>query len=280
VPGARLHYEVYGNGPTLLLIPGGSADSTIFAGVREMLAEHYTVVTYDPRGISLSPLGSPLREQGLIRTNADDVRRLLAEIGAEPAYVFAHSGGAITAMDHVVRHYEQVRTLVLYEPTVISYLDPSVLVGPDMPTIYRDQGVQAALAKFTDITGVDVAPRPPNPSPEMLLQMNRMSDNLAYSFLHLMPAIIDFVPDLDALRAIPTRIVVGVGVKSAEQPAHKSALRLAANLGLPAVSFPGNHAGFVFEPVEFALRLQEVLDRSAEKGVDRLSPQFVISERP
>jgi acyl transferase domain-containing protein/pimeloyl-ACP methyl ester carboxylesterase/acyl carrier protein len=280
VPGARLHYEVYGNGPTLLLIPGGAADSTIFAGVREMLAEYYTVVTYDPRGISLSPLGSPLPEQGLIRTNADDVQRLLAEIGAGPAYVFAHSGGAITAMDHVVRHYDQVRTLVLYEPTVISYLDPSVLVGPDMPTIYREQGVQAALAKFTDMTGLDVAPRPANPSPDMLLQMNRMSDNLAYSFLHLMPAMIEFVPDLDALSAIPTRIVVGVGVKSAEQPAHKAALLLAANLGLPAVSFPSNHAGFVFEPVEFALRLREVLDQSAEKGIDTLSPQFVISERP
>jgi pimeloyl-ACP methyl ester carboxylesterase len=53
-----------------------------------------------------------LPEQGLLRTNADEVQRLLAEIGAEPAYVFAHSGGAITAMDHVVRHYEQVRTLV------------------------------------------------------------------------------------------------------------------------------------------------------------------------
>jgi hypothetical protein len=95
--------------------------------------------------------------------------------------------------------------------------------------------------------------------------MNRMSDNLAYSFLRLMPAIIEFIPDLDALRAIPTRLVVGVGVKAAEQPAHKSALVLAANLGLPAVSFPGNHAGFVFEPVEFALRLREVLDGALRK---------------
>jgi acyl transferase domain-containing protein/pimeloyl-ACP methyl ester carboxylesterase len=280
VPGARLHYEVYGDGPTLLLIPGGAADSTIFADLREMLAEHYTVVTYDPRGISLSPIDSPLPEQSLIRTNADDVQRLLAEIGAEPAYVFAHSGGAITAMDHVVRHYEQVRTLVLYEPTVISYLDPSVLVGPDMPTIYREHGVQAALAKFTDITGLYVAPQPANPSPEMLLQMNRMSDNLAYSFLHLMPTIIDFIPDLDALRAITTRIVVGVGVKAAEQPAHKSALLLAANLGLPAVSFPGNHAGFVFGPVEFALRLREVLDACTDEGTGSLNPHFVISRRP
>jgi hypothetical protein len=170
--------------------------------------------------------------------------------------------------------------LFFYEPTVISYLDPSVLVGPDMPTIYREQGVQAALAKFTDITGLDVTPQPVNPSPEMLLQMNRMSDNLAYSFLRLMPTIIEFIPDLDALRAIQTRIVVGVGVKAAEQPAHNSALLLAANLRLPAVSFPGNHAGFVFAPVEFALRLREVLDEYPDEGIDSLNRHFAISQRP
>jgi hypothetical protein len=45
------------------------------------------------------------------------------------------------------------------------------------------------------------------------------------------------------------------------------------------VSFPGNHAGFVFEPVEFATRLREVLDQSGATGIERLSQQFVISER-
>ena len=165
-----------------------------------MLAEYYTVITYDPRGISLSPLGCPLPEQGLIRTNADDLQHLLAEIGAEPAYIFAHSGGAITALDHVVRHYEQVRTLVLYEPTVISYLDPSVLVGPDMPTIYREQGRPGRARK---IQGHDRATASGRPEPRHASAMNRMSNNLVYPFLHLMPAISP-TPDLGRVRGLET----------------------------------------------------------------------------
>ena len=49
VPGARLHYEVRGAGPLLLVIgsPMASAD---FAPLADVLAGDHTVVTYDPRG--------------------------------------------------------------------------------------------------------------------------------------------------------------------------------------------------------------------------------------
>jgi pimeloyl-ACP methyl ester carboxylesterase len=60
VPGATLHYEVCGTGPTLLLIPGGPADAGGCAPIRNVLCDRYTVVTYDPRGLSRSPLdGEP-----------------------------------------------------------------------------------------------------------------------------------------------------------------------------------------------------------------------------
>jgi hypothetical protein len=80
---------------------------------------------------------------------------------------------------------------------------PSVLVGPDMPTIYREQDVQAALSTFKDMTGLDGPLRAADPSPDMLLPMNRMSNNLAYSFLHLMPAISP-TPDLRRVRGLET----------------------------------------------------------------------------
>ena len=56
VPGATLHYEVCGTGPALLFIPGGPADAGVFAPIRSVLSDRYTVVTYDPRGLSRSPL--------------------------------------------------------------------------------------------------------------------------------------------------------------------------------------------------------------------------------
>ena len=60
VPGATIHYEVCGFRPVLLCIPGGPADGGAFAPLRDVLADRYKVVTYDPRGLSRSPFdGEP-----------------------------------------------------------------------------------------------------------------------------------------------------------------------------------------------------------------------------
>ncbi|MBF6229582.1 alpha/beta hydrolase [Nocardia abscessus] len=56
VPGATLYYEVSGAGPVLLLLPGSGGDAAVFDPVVEPLAEHFTVVTVDPRGYSRSAL--------------------------------------------------------------------------------------------------------------------------------------------------------------------------------------------------------------------------------
>src|SRR5918995_6449518 len=94
VTGATLHYEVRGAGPVLLLIPGGPADAGAFDLIRGELSDRYTVVTYDPRGLSRSPLdGEP--QDVTVATFADDAHRLLAALGTDPAYVLASSGGAL-----------------------------------------------------------------------------------------------------------------------------------------------------------------------------------------
>jgi pimeloyl-ACP methyl ester carboxylesterase len=63
VNGASLHYEVRGQGPLLLLIPGGAGDAASFDGIADDLAAEYTVATYDPRGMSRSTLDDPEAEQ-------------------------------------------------------------------------------------------------------------------------------------------------------------------------------------------------------------------------
>ena len=57
-PGARIHYEVSGSGPVLMLI-GLPMDSGGFAQVVPLLADRHTVVTYDPRGIGRSTIDDP-----------------------------------------------------------------------------------------------------------------------------------------------------------------------------------------------------------------------------
>ncbi|MET8853343.1 alpha/beta fold hydrolase [Amycolatopsis sp. NPDC004625] len=245
VPGATLTYDVHGRGPVLLLVPGGPADAAVFTRIRPLLAEDHTVVTYDPRGLSRSPLDGPPGPDP-IGDHADDVRRLLAEVG--PADVLASSGGALTLLDHLRRHSSDVRTAVLHEPPVTRYLPAQA--GPDIPALFRDQGLAPAYAAFMKVVGVDPAP-PLDPGAE---------GNFAYFFGHLMPAIGAADPDLDAVRASPARLVVAIGAESAGLPVHQAARGLAAALGVGTETFPGGHGGFATAPEAFAARLREVLE--------------------
>src|SRR2546429_5374500 len=51
--------------------------------------------------------------------------------------------------------------------------------------------------------------------------------------------------DFDALRAAPTRIVIGVGAKSGQQLACRTGAAVAGRLGIATVTFPGDHGGFL-----------------------------------
>src|ERR1700675_3801566 len=116
VPGASIYYEVRGSGPVLLMMPGGPADAGAFRRIAADLEADYTVVTYDPRGLSHSTLDGPVNDERIVQIFADDAPRLLAATTKEPAFVFASSGGGVIALELATQHPEQVRTLVAHEP--------------------------------------------------------------------------------------------------------------------------------------------------------------------
>src|SRR5712691_1911954 len=114
VPGACLYYETRGAGPLLLLL-GSPMDSTGFAGMAAELADSYTIVTYNPRGISNSTREDTAQDV-TPELQADDLHRLLSALGDEPAYVFGSSGGAVVGLALVTARPKQVRMLVAHEP--------------------------------------------------------------------------------------------------------------------------------------------------------------------
>src|SRR5438105_6023389 len=116
VPGGSLYFEVRGSGPILLMMPGGPADATTFRKIENDLASRYTVVTYDPRGLSHSNATEPIDDARMVQTFADDAHRLLAKLTDGKACVFASSGGALIALELAVRHPEQLDTVVAHEP--------------------------------------------------------------------------------------------------------------------------------------------------------------------
>lgn len=261
VPGATIYYEVRGDGPTLLLIPGGPADADGFQTIAQALADRYTVVTCDPRGNSRSTFdGEP--EDLRVDLHADDARRLLAAMGDDRAYVLGHSGGGVVGLHLATAHPDAVRALVVHEPPVVELLpdrEEQRAAGQDIYDTYRTQGLNAAMQKFMANAGLDGSPNGGPPPPEMAEAMARMAANAEYFVAHGMRALTAYEPDLPTLRAGRPRIVVGVGEASSErQVARRSGEALAEQLGTKPVLFRGDH-NISAHPAAFAETLDRVL---------------------
>ena len=265
VPGASLYYEVRGAGPVLLMMPGGPADAGAFRNIAGYLDSDYTVVTYDPRGLSHSTLEVPVQDDRIVEIFADDAHRLLTATAKEPAFVFASSGGAVIALELAARHPEQVRTLVSHEPPAPALLPDPARERAAMEEItqtYRSAGIGPAMQKFMVQTRIRGGPPPPpqgEPTPEMREAMAQMKRNMDFWLGHSFQAIAAYEPDFTALKTGSTRIVPAVGEQSRGELANDGGLGLAERLGTQAAVFPGAHGGFESHAAEFATKLREVL---------------------
>src|SRR5206468_11601407 len=104
-----------------LLIPGGAMPSDAFAGLQAALAERFTVVRYDSRGLAPSAF-TDAPHAITVPGQADDALALIDALSPdEPAFVFGSSGGALTGLDLIARHPDRVRRLVAHEPP-LTYL--------------------------------------------------------------------------------------------------------------------------------------------------------------
>src|SRR5690349_23396852 len=96
--GARLYYEKQGTGQSLLFIAGSTGDAGNFSRAAALLADEFTVVTYDRRGNSRSP-----RPAGWTTTSvgeqADDAAALINGLNLPPVVVFGASAGGLIALD-------------------------------------------------------------------------------------------------------------------------------------------------------------------------------------
>jgi pimeloyl-ACP methyl ester carboxylesterase len=285
-PGAVLTYDVRLGGssalPPLLLI--GSPMPASFFGPLAGYFDDRTVVTYDPRGSDRSK-----RTDGASQTtpdeHADDLHRLILALGGGPVDIFASSGGAVNALALVAGHPEQAGTLVAHEPPVSQLLpdrEPVLAACTDIHETYLRSGHGPAMAKFIALVShrgpvpADFASQP-SPDPAMfglpatddgsrddaLVGQNIVSCN-------------EYQHDFSALRAAPTRIVLGVGAESGAMLPGRAALAVAQRLGTTPVTFPGSHDGFVdaahTRPGQvdaFATTLREVL--SGLNGLSGLS---------
>lgn len=269
VPGACLYYQTRGSGPLLLILQGGDGDADGSDSLVDHLGEHYTVITYDRRGLSRSKLNEPF-EAPCLETHSDDAHRLLAMLATEPVLVFGASMGALIGLDLVARYPEQIRIFVAHEAPTLEPLPDAERTSAaqaqeEVDEIYRSEGLAAAMKKKLAQSGLNFADREPDvvlPQPS-----SYRAANLAFFYAYDAPAAHRYRLDMAALKKAAAQIVTAGGRTSREMWLYHSAEALASQLGTAFVEFPGGHNGYVLHPRAFAERLHDVFDKKQRKAM-------------
>lgn len=137
--GTHIGFDRVGQGPPLLLVHGGTADSSRWGPVIPTLSGRFTLLIPDRRGRGLSK--EEASTPYALEREAED---LLAIVGSDPGggtvRVFAHSFGALVAIEAAART-SAIGGMVLYEPP--------------FPTPGRDVADGPAMARFTELLDAD-----------------------------------------------------------------------------------------------------------------------------
>ncbi len=115
--GARIHYEVAGQGQPVVFIHGFSLDSRMWDAQWNALAKRFKVIRYDIRGF-----GQSARVQAP-HAPADDLKALLDHLKIDKAHLVGLSMGANIALNFAARHPERVLRVVAADPNLDGFMD-------------------------------------------------------------------------------------------------------------------------------------------------------------
>jgi aminoacrylate hydrolase len=107
---AELYYEVTGDGPPLLLVPGLSGVGAFWAQQVPDFARDFQVIVHDHRGTGAS---THSRIRYSVEQMADDVLRLMDALGIDSAHLVGHSTGGAIGQIIAQDHPRRLRSLVL-----------------------------------------------------------------------------------------------------------------------------------------------------------------------
>ena len=161
VNGVDLHYIERGSGAPVVLIRGSLADYSYWETSEQLsrLADRHRVIAYSRR--YNHPNRNPRQADHSPMVEAADLAAFLGQVSPEPIHVVGHSYGAYTALVYALAHPERVRSLVLAEPPIISWL-PDVPDGEGtfegfMAGVWEPLG--QAFAEGGDAAGLDFTAR-------------------------------------------------------------------------------------------------------------------------
>lgn len=108
--GTIIAYDKKGQGPLLILVLGALNRRSQGKKLTELLADRFTVVSYDRRGRGDSTDTLPYSTT----KEVEDIAALVDELGGS-AYVYGHSSGCVLALLAAINLGDKIKSLALYE---------------------------------------------------------------------------------------------------------------------------------------------------------------------
>ena len=115
VEGATMHVRVGGKGPAVVLLHGFGDTGDMWAPLAADLAKDHTVVVPDLRGLGLSSIPQGGYDK---KTQAGDIRGVLAALGIEHAVVVGHDIGTMVAFAYASRYPQLTDRLIVMDAPV------------------------------------------------------------------------------------------------------------------------------------------------------------------
>ena len=162
VNGVKLHYEVAGEGPSVVLVHSGITDSRSWEPQFPAFIRKYRVLRYDMRGFGQSDIAHGKY------SNVEDLVGLMATIAMEPATLLGVSMAGMMVLDTALQHPESVRALILVGSGIGGREHSAAYhqMMDELDELLADKGLDAAIDREMEIwlygrgrTAADVDPR-------------------------------------------------------------------------------------------------------------------------
>jgi 3-oxoadipate enol-lactonase len=108
--GTKIYWDEQGQGPPLLLIIGLGYASALWHRTRPVLAQRYSTIAFDNRGVGLSDVPPGPYS---IAAMASDAAAVLDAAGVSSAHVFGISMGGMIAQEFALQYPARTRSLIL-----------------------------------------------------------------------------------------------------------------------------------------------------------------------
>ncbi|MFM9990401.1 MAG: alpha/beta fold hydrolase BchO [Burkholderiaceae bacterium] len=100
----RWHIQMFGQGPTILLLHGLGASTHTWRGIAPYLSQHYRLLAVDTPGHAFS--STPHKEAATFDRMVQSLNQMLKSIHIWPDIVIAHSAGAAIAAQLILSQYK------------------------------------------------------------------------------------------------------------------------------------------------------------------------------